>query len=693
MKISGKGYLKRLLLAVSNIYVLSLLVVLLILPFLDLNFENYSIELIDKVNNERKIYTYYSDLNGDGTSEVIKYDVRSDEMVAIIIENQTGMLSQINFGGKAASGNRIRFQDFDGDGNKEILVFVLEHKLVSMYVMSPFTRISPWPVHILVKKSFWNRPYRCGISYGDMYDLNNDGCKEFIFSINGFYNPEPRSVYIYDYKTDSVMVSPESGIAKFDVQADDIDNDGEPEIFPNTYALANNLDSVKYWDRCSWFMVYDKNLEYKFPPIQFANYPSNIQVQKHNGNFIILQNYSGVKNFESFMAKYNTKGELISRKVITDRKRFKNSMLKYDFINNKPIVVLRNGEILNVEDKDSLSLVYDRKLKYTNFHGDQLHFKLSDREHCEVVSYIRDQNSIMIAECNYSNASYFRLPERNDGVRFSLYYENHKPFLKVTGKDFTYTIEYRKRHPWINNLFLMVGMFLGVLLLIFFGERLIRYRLNKQYESQRNIAELQIMSVKNQLNPHFTLNLLSSIWSLFSENDKKQAEKVFAQYSKLLRNTVVNSENISTTLEGEIEYVVNYLELEKFRYSEKFNFSIDIADDVDMFVKLPKMMIHTFIENSLKHGIRHLKSGGQIDILIKSENNDIVVEICDNGVGRSKSKEYSGESTGKGLIIIDQMIKHYKMYEKRILSYEIVDLYEDRESIGTKVILKLHYSA
>jgi LytS/YehU family sensor histidine kinase len=139
--------------------------------------------------------------------------------------------------------------------------------------------------------------------------------------------------------------------------------------------------------------------------------------------------------------------------------------------------------------------------------------------------------------------------------------------------------------------------------------------------------------------------------------------------------------------------VDNYLKIEEFRFEEKFDYKISVEDKVDIETNIPKMLIYTFVENSIKHGIRHLKTDGYLSINITRKNGSIIVEIEDNGVGRKKAAEYDQFSTGKGLKILDQIIQLFYDLEKVKISYEIKDLFDNfNNSKGTQVVITIPLS-
>jgi len=155
---------------------------------------------------------------------------------------------------------------------------------------------------------------------------------------------------------------------------------------------------------------------------------------------------------------------------------------------------------------------------------------------------------------------------------------------------------------------------------------------------------------------------------------------------------VSNSDNIHISLQDELDFVTSYLELEKFKYSGKFSFQINMQENVDKQILVPKMLIHIFVENAIKHGLKHLDTDGELFIDGVQKNGSIHISITDNGIGRAKAKEYGSFSTGKGLSIMDQILEHYYSLQKAKISYKINDLYKNNNASGTEIKIRIPVS-
>lgn len=151
----------------------------------------------------------------------------------------------------------------------------------------------------------------------------------------------------------------------------------------------------------------------------------------------------------------------------------------------------------------------------------------------------------------------------------------------------------------------------------------------------RQIATLQLQSVRSQLNPHFMFNALAGIQNLINKNEIDLANKYLARFARLTRNVLDDGNKELTSIEHETDLLNDYLQMEQMRFA--FQFKIDI-DDIDQQIEIPAMLLQPFAENAVKHGVSTLKEKGLIRVsIIKSEAN-LVITISDNGNGFSNVK-------------------------------------------------------
>lgn len=152
------------------------------------------------------------------------------------------------------------------------------------------------------------------------------------------------------------------------------------------------------------------------------------------------------------------------------------------------------------------------------------------------------------------------------------------------------------------------------------------YELTRQKEL-KNRAELNALQAR--INPHFLYNALNSIASL-AHTSAERTEKMALSLSKLFRYNVNRESELTTSLGEELEMVQLYLEIEKQRFGERLNFSIET--DKQLYEKqIPRFLIQPLVENAIKHGISKIKGEGIIKLKIYSKEKGFCIEIHDNG--------------------------------------------------------------
>ena len=147
-------------------------------------------------------------------------------------------------------------------------------------------------------------------------------------------------------------------------------------------------------------------------------------------------------------------------------------------------------------------------------------------------------------------------------------------------------------------------------LLFFTSNYFLNYRTEQlrtaKLEAENKLFEVQ--QLKSQLNPHFLFNALNSIKALITE-DPNQARNAINKLSNLLRRTLNTSGETLININEELDLVESYLALEKIRFEERLNYTIE-ADAKSSSQKIPPLMLQTLVENAVKHGIDKTLHGG-----------------------------------------------------------------------------------
>jgi len=151
-------------------------------------------------------------------------------------------------------------------------------------------------------------------------------------------------------------------------------------------------------------------------------------------------------------------------------------------------------------------------------------------------------------------------------------------------------------------------------------------------EEQKRISELQALQA--QIRPHFLYNTLESIIWMSEIGENEKVIEMTSALSKLFRATTSNANEL-VTLKTEIDYVTNYMKIQKMRYRDKLNYRLDVDESV-LEAKVIKLIIQPMVENAIYHGIKQLKGQGLIIVSAHAEEQKLFITISDNGVGFDK---------------------------------------------------------
>lgn len=669
---------------------LSIIIVLIILVFSD----KYQIDLADKITINKNNIHIFQDLDGDGLSEHIFFILNDTSQVGLIVYKDTKIIDQWNFKGCWKDTQHPFFGDNNNDGTDEVYLFSRIRDTIYLHCIDPLNKkviLSYKPV-TKVSKYFENYDY--SIYQGILYDLNYDGIKEFYFSIGTGFATKPRNVFRYNFITDSLIQSPNSCALNTRPQMYDIDDDSIPEFYISTIAYGNCDVNRAYTDQYGWFMAFKPDLSFKFPPLSFDSFPSQTlseTLEQGQKFFFIFHDYRGQNNFDSFMALIDKKGTIYKKKNFKRTSKFDNIVLISKPTDNSCIYLFTENEeaykidtCLNFTERIQIP-----KLDLAS-HFNYLSLDINRDSKPEYIFKGQQKNQLVITDHNFKNASTIALDEDFSTVEISLKVPDKKhTHLAINTEDYLYFLNYGKSaiyRYWYRVLILCA---FGIYLLIYFKKIIKEYRRLQFGEAQKKIMNLQLNSFQNNLDPHFTFNILETFGNLIDEQDKQKARFIFTNYNKLLKTVILNSEKVFIPLTEEIDFVKTYLDLEVFRYAGKFNYEINIHEKDGKPIHIPKMLVHIFVENAIKHGIRHLDANGIIKIHGHQTNNLFTIIVEDNGVGRSRAKEYSKFSTKKGQKIIDNIISlHNKMYANSI-NYKIFDLHKNGKPTGTRINISI----
>lgn len=159
------------------------------------------------------------------------------------------------------------------------------------------------------------------------------------------------------------------------------------------------------------------------------------------------------------------------------------------------------------------------------------------------------------------------------------------------------------------------------------------------FSIRKRNKQIALQSLRREMNPHFIFNSLNSVNQFIANNNEREANKYLSSYSNLMRNIMENSNKDYVTLSSEIDQLKKYLELEKLRFSDKFEYRMEIDPSLNVdTVMVPNMLIQPNLENAIWHGLRYKESKGFLKLEFRREGNKTVALVDDNGIGLTESK-------------------------------------------------------
>ncbi len=194
------------------------------------------------------------------------------------------------------------------------------------------------------------------------------------------------------------------------------------------------------------------------------------------------------------------------------------------------------------------------------------------------------------------------------------------------------------------------------------------------------MANIQLKSVRSQLNPHFMFNALTSIQNLMNHQDTAGANHYLSKFADLTRHVLNSSEQELISLEDELAIITDYLQMEQLRFGFRYDIHVDIKIN-KANTEIPAMLLQPFIENAAKHGVSKLQDKGEINVAIIKQDQDIVLIITDNGQGFNATADNKGfglKLSNERIDLLNSIYKDQPIYLKT-----------DSSTNGTKTTITL----
>ncbi len=345
--------------------------------------------------------------------------------------------------------------------------------------------------------------------------------------------------------------------------------------------------------------------------------------------------------------------------------------------------------------------------------GVKVNYKNSDTIYIKNLSYNQNLIKIEYIGLSYRSAGNISYKYKLEGLNnnWAITKNNFVEFINLPPKNYKFivysqnedgywsskpaSIEFSIEPPFWNTWwFLLILIFIAIA--VVWGIIYIRVSsVKKKTKIEKQLVEFEIKALRAQINPHFIFNALSSIQNFILKNDAENADRYLTKFAQLIRLILNSSKEPKIKLADEIKLLKLYLDLEKLRLNDKFDYTVNSnsVSNVES-IEIPIMLIQPYVENAIWHGVSHKESKDgliKIDFCL-TENNYLICTIEDNGVGRQKAEELESVEKSKHYIVGMQNTKK-RIELIRNSTVNIIDLFAPSGNpSGTRVEVKINLS-
>jgi len=231
------------------------------------------------------------------------------------------------------------------------------------------------------------------------------------------------------------------------------------------------------------------------------------------------------------------------------------------------------------------------------------------------------------------------------------------------------------------QLLMIIGLVILIAVILFLIYYFINKRRSAKIAQQKEMATLELQSVRSQLNPHFIFNALAGIQNLMNKGDINATNCYLSKFSRITRNVLDDKNKEAITINEEVSLLEDYLQMEQMRFG--FNYNIHVDERIDRAnTEIPSMLLQPYIENAVKHGVSSLKQAGIIAIAILLKSGSLVIEVKDNGNGYdTKSK-----AAGNGTVLSEKRVNLINQINKK----NAITVSKKSDPLGTIISIELN---
>ncbi len=682
----------------TSIWFLALVLTIPVLVMMPPVFRKYKVELTHVENRAGKGgKVYMLDVQGKGIIERVEsFQTEQNSFSFHYYDSQGKLYDQFNFPYSYNSRlSNLFFFDTNEDGLKEVFGFTVKGDSIFMSYIEPYKDNHEFHT-FFITTIYTGQRKKLDASVHQIvsYDIDNDSSMELVFSVLVGYNWFPRKIFVFHPETGQVQSSEEFGVHFYNLTPFDYKDDGQTELLCVS-SSAKNIPpetDVKYLDDRSRLFVFDQKLKEVCTPLEFpygiASVVRYFICDESKGEILALFHSYSNDCASTFVRKINLCEKNKEGKTVY----LSNDIGKHAYFFRKDednfIIFSGLGKIYEFDSDLNVSDSLDLRLKSENNKVMMYDFFEDGRpDFCSldlfsnVHVFLGNFNDEILIEPQEGDSiiDFIRIPDKNQilvTTRYNLQF---------------YTISYNPFFYLKYPVYVLIYLFVAAFIWIWQQARM--RQLQEKYELRNQVRTLRIQIFQNQLNPHFIFNTLNGVASVIKKGDTEKAFNVFMRFSKMVRNILDNFESNFISFEKEMDLVQNFIELQKFRYKELFEYEILIEDKDLNKIQIPRMIVQVHAENAIKHGLIPKGAGGMLKIHASRSEDTLKILVEDNGVGREFSKNMSTVTYGIGLKTLNCLIEEINSENKFKILQNIYDL-EDENGMasGTRIEISVPVS-
>ncbi len=643
------------------------------------------------------VHWFVDDFNGDGNSERIRcFNGINSKSMDMVHYDKNGNITEHYHLGTSEWNYQLKPAVFDinGDKTKELLFFTIRNDSIffNVYSLANF--------EFIIKDLYFNTFFRKRDNYAycstfNVFgDFDKDGKNELFFEFNAGFGLYPRGIFKMEFPSLKITGSPTQHMVIGFSQFKDLNSDGIPEILTRSSSPSNSKTSynVKYTDTISYVTVLDYNLNLIFDPIPMTNafsYVSCISPATNDSIFYAAYNNNSNNEEPIKIMLLSKTGNIIKEKSWKNISNPESLHLTIKIINNIPYAIINNvGRFKLTKNLNDLPELLNSKIN--SIIGYPYCFDFNDDGTDEIILWNTKDEITIYNEKDKDEITFDSPFKLTSGVE--IYKVIEKGITKkhiFTSRDGFFFFEYHKNEFYFLLYIIYFLAFVITTGTVYILLYLQKKNIEKKWQIEKQLSELQFNSVKNQMNPHFMFNALNSVAYLISNGQKDEAYDFLTINSRMMQRVMDDAKEVKRTLNDEIQFTKDYLKIQEHRFKERFISRFEISNDVDLKFEVPKMCIHTYVENAVKHGFRNTKTDGLLEIKIFPLESGVKIWVSDNGMGRKEAAKYK-DSTQQGLKIMDEFYRLFEKYHNYSIKLKIVDLNIEKDGqTGMRVKLKI----